>query len=674
MKNKKRTLIPGLILVLGIFGIAGASALHPATDPSLFENASVRRPALENGQEDMDRFFKAKELVFKRDWRAARTGFESYLKDFPDGRMRDEAHFWLAQSLDNLARGEKGREAVLRLKKAALDEIRKLVDGYPKSLWRDDALVLRIEISSELVLLGKEEYQKYITEAVEAGNKSARDLKIQALGALVNLDPGMALPVVRRTLKTDDDAVVRERCLTLLLRLPAADAEKILEDVARSDREGKVRSEAASLLEQVRQSRIPVKLGYFIYGSRLLDDSLYSEFPEGKVREFPLDRSSLGSAAAVLDKVKDIFGGKLSTPLSSANGQLPISPYLSRTMTTTNRAGNYQIWIKVPELRITPDSITGEIEFRNRSTNEKFDQKFSVDSSADKLLVARSGNSLSLLMFQFADLDSPRISAESLVRKVTKAAGSSRRKGFGELKASSVVTLHPGVTVRTERMSYDLHAFEKNLIGLEMAKATIYPGRTTSPLGTARNATVRIEGVPGRESVSRDPWVLIGDLFYFKDSGKLLGYGSYLINPANEVVAEGLIEIPAGDPAAFKVLSGKTFDKNRRIVTGRDEERTRPIFSTLWSNLMDWAVLTTQSTSGSPRNTGKTDFGLAQATRTVSGRDWILIGQILGLNKERKLIARQAALISSDGTIVHGTEIHVNADDPTEHTVVVKQP
>ena len=28
-------------------------------------------------QQDMDRFFKAKELVFKRDWDGARTGLES---------------------------------------------------------------------------------------------------------------------------------------------------------------------------------------------------------------------------------------------------------------------------------------------------------------------------------------------------------------------------------------------------------------------------------------------------------------------------------------------------------------------------------------------------------------------------------------------------------------------
>jgi hypothetical protein len=650
MKNKRSFLIPVVFILLGI----------------LAATAGV--------QEDMDQFFKAKELVFKRDWPAARAGFESYLKAFPQGRMRDEAHFWLAQSFDNLARDERGRDAVVRLKIAALEEIRKLVDGYPESLWRDDALAFRIEIAGELVLLGEESYQKDITEAVASRGRSSRDLKIQALSSLVNLDPATALPILERALKTDEDSVVRQRCLSLLLMLPASDAEKALGEAARSDRDEKIRAEAATLLEQLRTSRLPFKLRYFIYGSKLHDGSLDSALPEGKAREYSLGRSSAGDAEAVLDKVHEVLGNKISTPLSSANGQLPITPYFSRTSVTTHRAGDYWIRINDSELKVTPDRITGRIEFRNRATNDTFDRTFSVDRSADKLLVVRSGNSLSLLMFQFAEPGSERASLGNVVEKAGKALRDLKPGGYGDLKASSVISLPPGITVRTERMSYDLHSFDKNLIALEMGKAVIYPGHAPNPAEEARNVLVEVAGVPGSGSLSREPWTLIGDLFYFKDPAKLVGFGAYLINPGNEVVAEGLIEVPAGDPAAFKVLAGRAADKNRRIVTGRDEERTRPIFTTLWSNYLDWAVLTTRSSTSSARDSEKMDFGLAQATRTVGGRDWILIGQILALGKERKFIARQAALIASDGTIVHGAEIRVNADDPADCQVVVKRP
>jgi len=635
MRIRRSALVPAALLVLGVLAAA----------------------AVADAQEDMDRFFKAKELVFKRDWPAARAGFESYLKDFPQGRMRDEAHFWLARSLDGLARDVKGREAVVRLKEAALEEIRKLVDGYPQSLWRDDALAFRIEIAGELVLLGEEGYQRVIASAVEGGGHSSRDLRIQALAALASLDPGTALPVIHRALKTDDDAVVRRRCLSLLLLLPAEDAEKILGEAARSDGDEGIRSEAAALLEQLRTSRLPFKLGYFIYGSKLLDRSLDPALPEGKAREYSLGRSPAGDSQAVLDKAGDVLGGKLSTPLSSANGQLPIAPSFGRTMTVTHRAGDYQVRIKDSALRITADRITGEIEFRNRATNETFDRTFSVDRKADKLIVVRSGDNLSLLMFQFAGPGSEPASVGNVAEKVEKALRDPKPKGYGELKTSSIISLPPGVTVRTERMSYGLHSFDKNLIALEMGKAVIHPGSAPSPSGTAR-----------------EPWTLIGDLFYFKDPAKLLGYGAILIDPGNEVVAEGLIELPAGDPAAFKVLAGRSVDKDRRIVTGRDERRTRPVFSTLWSNYMDWAVLTTLSSTPSGRAPEKMDFGLALASRTIDGRDWVLIGQILALEKERVFIARQAALLGSDGTIVHGAEIRVDADDPADSRVVVKRP
>ncbi|MDH4198215.1 MAG: hypothetical protein OEW05_12440, partial [Candidatus Aminicenantes bacterium] len=398
---------------------------------------------------------------------------------------------------------------------------------------------------------------------------------------------------------------------------------------------------------------------------------LYSEVPEGKVREFRLDRSSTGDTGAVLDKVKGIFGGRISSPSSSANGELPLPPYASRMMTMMHRTGDYQVLIKESRLRVTADRVTGEIEFRNLVTKERFDQKFSVDRSADKLLAARSGDRVSLLMFQFADLGSAQASAEAPQEKAAKTARPPKEKGYGPFKASSIINLHPGITVRTERMSYDLHSFEKSLIGLEMGKAVLYPGRAPSAVKMARDVTVRIMGVPGAESISRNPWVLIGDLFYFKDLEKLLGYGAFLLNPENELVAEGLIEVPAGDPAAFKVLRGRAFEKSRETVTARDEERTRPIFSTLWGSHLGWAVHTTQS---STQKTDKMDFGLARAERNFGGRDWVLVGQILALEKERKFIARQAALIASDGTIIHGAEIHVNVDDPTDYTVVVKQP
>jgi len=153
----------------------------------------------------------------------------------------------------------------------------------------------------------------------------------------------------------------------------------------------------------------------------------------------------------------------------------------------------------------------------------------------------------------------------------------------------------------------------------------------------------------------------------------LIGFGSTLLNPDREVVAEGLIQVPAGDPAGFKLLDGRSFEKNRKVIAADDEKRTRPIFPTQISNELGWTILTTRG-SWDQAETGrrKTDYGLSRAARSHDGRDWVLIGQIIGLLDERTFIARQAALIVSDGTILHGSEIRVPADDPARAAVIQK--
>ena len=629
MEKMKRIAALGLILAS-----AAAFAAFPGDD-----------------KQDMDRFFKAKELVFNRDWSKARTDLESYLKDFRAGRMRDEALYWLAQSLDRLSRGEKSREAVVRLKKAAADHLRNLIETCPDSLWKNDARTLRVEIASTLVLLGEESYKSVIDEAVRTQGRDGRDIKLLALNSLVELDPATALSILRRTLSSELDAEVRLRAVHLLARFTEPEISKLLAEIARADKDERVRSRAAALAEQVRQQQIPVLLRYYIYGARLLDESLYSKFPEKKVLTFSLPRSKEGDVQSLLGKAAGVFEGKLSVPVGSTTGTL-LPPFIfdPDSVTIIHRAADYQLWIDPSALKIASDNIGGEVRFTHRATGEKYTEPFRVDRSGAKLLVMRSGGNISLLVFQFDER--PAFGEGPEAPKTVETPDAS---GYGRLKVSSTVTLDEGVKVYTERTDYGLRDFEKSLIDLENAKAEI----------------------PSRDLVrqsSDDNWVLIGDLFYLKDQKKLVGFGSMLINPDREVVAEGLIEVRAGDPAGFQLLSGRTYEKNRRVITASEERRTRPFYPTRFVSHLGWEVLTTRNSIDPTATAEKTDFGLARAVRTHGGRDWVLIGQIMSLNKQRKFLARQAALLSSDGTIVHAAELQVSVDNPEDHAVVKKGP
>ena len=602
-----------------------------------------------DGQEDMGRFFKAKELVFKRDWDGARTGFESYLKDFPGGRLRDEALYWLAQSLEQLSRGTKDLETVKGLKKAAVEHLRTLIVTFPASLWKEDARTLRLEIALALVLLGEDGYKSVVKDAAPDGSAEARSAKISALNTLADLDPPLALPIFRRFLAEETDAAARRRAVRLLARFPSGDALSLLGNVVRDDRDEEVRAEAASLVRLFEQRRTPVSLRYFIYGSRLADEGLFAALPEKDIKEYALDRSRLGASQELFAKARRAINGDISSPTSSASGTMPFPLDFSLESQTRHRSGNYQVWIDQRSLVLTADRITGEIEFQNRSTGEVFKRPFRVEPARDTLLVARSGFDVSLLFFQF--VKGRPVEEESVGEEESPAL--KPPADLGLLKEASRITLTHNIVVRTERTDYALGDFDKDLIDLESARADVPAGTGTRPGAV---------------------WTLVGDLFYFKKQDKLVGFGALLLDPGRGVVAEGLIEVPAGDPAGFKLLEGRPGGKGGKAVASPETRRTRPIFPTKFVGHLGWDVLTTRGSIDPALRANVTDFGLARADRSCGGRDWVLIGELLSLQKERKFVARQAALIASDGTIIHGAELVVPADDPGAATVVKKVP
>ncbi len=594
--------------------------------------------------QDMDRFFKAKEFVYKRNWKEASRQLESYLSEYRQGRMRDEALYWLAYSLHQLARYEQGRPAILELEKAALSHVEDLLRVHPQSLWKEDASSLRVEIAAELVLLGETRYASIIDDAVRTLNKNARDVKIVALNSLAELDAALVLPLLRRTLSEDPDAAIRLRCLSLLPRFPSADVLPILDEVARKDRDEKVRNEAASLAGRVKQRGIPVRLRYLVYGCRLLDDKSFASFPENEVREIALDRSEEGAEQILLAKARQAISGEISTPTRSANGTMPLPLDFGLNFRISHRVGDYLIWFRDRAFDLSAREIRGEVDFKHLETNQGFSRPFRVDPSADKLLVARSGANLSLIFLQFA-VEQPEGKETGLKPETDDASIS----GYGVLKTSSRISLTHGIKVHSERTDFALGDFEKNLIDLTQAKAEI--------------------PVPGGRMFDK-PWILIGDLFFLRDQDALIGFGSTLLNPDREAVAEGFIQIPAGNPAGFKLLGGRSFEKNRKVISSEEEKRTRPIYPTQVNMGLGWTVLTTLGSWDPTAVRGKEDFGLSRAFRSLDGKDWMLIGQIISLQNERKFIARQAALIGSDGTLLYGAEIHVPMDDPAGAVVV----
>jgi len=678
MKKFGKHIICGWILIWGIT-IVQAAALNKYSDSVTEKSISNESISALYQDKGTDLFFKAKEHVFKRQWDKALTQFEKYLKDFPEGRYQDEALYWLSQSLNQLSKQTEGEENILTLKKQAIQKTDEILRKFPESLWRDDALTLRLEIASQLVLSGKEEYKTYIDEAVKTQKKNEQEIKLLALHSLADMDPDYVLPIFRQVLETDPDSGIRKQVVSLLGRSFPDQAMPYLEQAARSDKDKSVRTEAEEWIEKVRARQIPVLLDYSIYGSRLLDKARFADFPEHSPKTIPISSSGPLDQTNLIDAVRQVYDDKVSQFISSANGSLPAYgiSWGRENITITHRAGDYQLWIKPDKLKISEALIRGEVEFRNRKTNKKHDVSFQLIPGDSKLIVMRSSDKLSLLLLQFMPLEpesTQPVSPQTLtadvkeINEILKKVGpqdivarfEKEADDHGKLDACAVFTLKPHVQVHTARKSFSIEEFQKNLVNFEQAKAVLSEKGTLSPIYIPTNG-------------SDEAWTLLGDIIWLKNRECLIGFGAPLVDPDRKVTAQGLILVPLQEPASYQILKGKILEKEQLLLP-EDERRTRHYYPTISSNVQGWKIKTTLHSGPSLSSKDKWDFSLSQAERSYKGRDWILIGRILLVREERQFIARQAALINSDGDIVYGDEIQIPTDDPTKYKVIKKQP
>lgn len=651
MRKRYRNVIWGWLMIGGL-AAGQVSARVPGDFFLGCCEARAEAPVLNAADDETDRFFKAKEFVFKREWRDARKGLESYLKDYPKGRLRDEALYWLAQSLNMLSKSAEGQEAILDLKRDAVRRLDSLAESFPESLWLDDGLALQVEIAGQLVLAGREEYKSYIDEAVATRKQDQRELKVLALNSLMGMDPDYALPIFRRMVEKDPDPDIRKRALALTAGNFPRLGRDIIASAARRDREKSVRDSAAGWLERISEREVPVRLSYSIYGCHLLDEGDWNRFPEGRVKSFPLPMDTRNHRSRILDRVRETLGTRISSPQGSANGSMPafgLFPDEQRT-TITHRAADYQLWIKPGKLKITPEKIRGEVQFRHRRTNEKFDAVFELARGENRLLVTRSGDKLSLLVLRFTEVaagnESAAPRADPARIKLTQPRGregsGSDLPDFGPFDIKGVFTLSSGLRVHTVRKYFDAAEFERNLINFQQSRALF--------------------------SKNGEEWTLLGDIFWLKKQSRLIGFGAILVDEDRRIRARGLISVPLERPSDFEVLRGRPVE-GRRLLLGQDERRTRGIFPTLYSSVQGWEVLTTLN-SGHAGSENRQDYSLALATRSMGGTDWVLMGRILLLKQERRFIARDAALFNSDGEIVFGAELQVSTDDPVDFQVI----
>jgi HEAT repeat protein len=251
-----------------------------------------------------DSLYRAgREMLNRRDYRAAADFFGQISKRFPRSAYAGDALYWQA-----FARYRLGSERDLREALAALQRQR---ERFPRAATQGDAATLERRIQGELARRGDGEAAAQVASAASAAAQSTSsssststsgiatppippvpptpptpprppgmtrgkdcadedDMKVAALNALQQMDATRARPILRRVLARRDagSACLRRKAVFLIAQQDEPGTEDILLESVRSDPDPEVRQQAVFWLSQVGSDRAVAALDSILRSSK----------------------------------------------------------------------------------------------------------------------------------------------------------------------------------------------------------------------------------------------------------------------------------------------------------------------------------------------------------------------------------------------------------------------
>ena len=151
--------------------------------------------------------------IDKGDWQSAEQSFTKVVA--LKGERADEALYWRAYAYNKLS-----------MREDALKSIASLKTGYPKSTWVKDARALEVEIRQA---------NGQTPQVESAGPGGDDELKLLALGGLMNADPDKAIPIIKNMLAGSPSPKLVDRALFVLAQSGKPEARQVLVDIAKSN-------------------------------------------------------------------------------------------------------------------------------------------------------------------------------------------------------------------------------------------------------------------------------------------------------------------------------------------------------------------------------------------------------------------------------------------------------
>jgi len=607
MKRHVQTFICGAI----IFLLAGLAA----------------RAELPDQSKDQNLFFKAKALVFTGDWAGVRAGMESYLKTYPSGKMEDEAFFWLARSLDRLAREAKDASSVIDLKQRAFTALDRLVKEHPQSLWRDDAREFQVTVAGSLAVLGEKEQLKFLEDVVTAGGKNEIQVKTAALRSILELDSRTALAVFGNFLKAEENPELRKQAVTLLGGKFTREIITLLEERQKSDPDAEVRKEAGAGLEKIRTRLIPVQVGYYCFETEVTDLTQYAKVPEGQVARFAVPHGRTGSEARAKREIERVFKDGLRFSGSKATMMSSILEPMSQV---SHLIAGFRIALNSDSLIKTEGEISGRIRFGD------VDVPFKVDAANDLILAARKGSRQAVMFLEMSPAEPiERVEGHKSLDISSRPSQPSGKSGQEPVYYYAFNI--KGAVIHSNPSQLESEAMEFNLIDYGPAKAEI----------------------PGKGGT----WTLIGEIIQQIKENVLIGRRARLIRPDGTTAAEGAeIRVPIGRPERFNT------EEKAADAVEEAAESVYPLENGGWIR---------SNRPGAPVGdavSGILDFGTGKASLPGPGGAWVLSGRLTLLISSGQIMAYQAVLTDPKGKITaQGALLFVPVKEPDKYHLAVER-
>ena len=332
------------VILLALFSVGSVSAHNQ-------EIAKLNRFVQSNkgNTASMQVFREGRDFIEQQNWQKAAEKFNDFIKGYPKDRDLDAALYWYGYALEKQGR-----------KDEATTQLKRLVDRFPGSTWRREAIAL-------MVSMGNTGYPQ------EVQLRDNCEIKILALQSLYQADEERALSIITETLKANPSPCqgLQAAAVSILGSRRSPRAIPILLDIARTNPDLKLRLTAIRQLGDQHDEQVTEEL-IKIYDadrtkevrSQILRALVESRTPRGSAKVIEIARASDDPSARMfavryLGQLKDPVSLEALISIYDADKTMETRSQILRTLSERDEPRALaKIWEiartgETPEIRLT---------------------------------------------------------------------------------------------------------------------------------------------------------------------------------------------------------------------------------------------------------------------------------------------------------------------------------